>query len=65
MKIVQIFPGKIWGGAEQYVLDLGFHLIELGHDVVFVAIDSPQIRKCLSTINDVHFLPFGLFKKRT
>ena len=23
MKIVQIFPGKVWGGAEQYVIDLG------------------------------------------
>lgn len=35
MKIVQIFPGKVWGGAEQYVIDLGRALTARGHDVVY------------------------------
>lgn len=37
MKILQVFPGKVWGGAEQYILDLGKALIEKGHEVYFVA----------------------------
>lgn len=36
MKIVQIFPGKVWGGAEQYILDLGHALESAGHDVIYV-----------------------------
>lgn len=36
MKVVQILPGKVWGGAEQYVLDLGNSLIDRGHDVTFI-----------------------------
>lgn len=36
MKIVQIFPGKVWGGAEQYVLDLGRALQQRGHRVSFL-----------------------------
>lgn len=37
MKIVQIFPGKVWGGAEQYVLDLGRALTARGHEVTYAA----------------------------
>lgn len=36
MKVIQIFPGKVWGGAEQYVLDLGNALASRGHDVSYV-----------------------------
>lgn len=36
MKIVQIFPGKVWGGAEQYVLDLGRALEAEGHRVEYM-----------------------------
>lgn len=61
MNIVQIFPGMIWGGAEQYVLDLGLHLIEQGHNTTFVAIDNPQLRECLSNIDNVFFIKFRIF----
>lgn len=37
MKIIQIFPGKVWGGAEQYVLDLGKALTQRGHEVIYVS----------------------------
>ncbi len=43
MKILQVFPGKVWGGAEQYILDLGKALIEKGHEVYFVAKNVPAI----------------------
>ena len=61
MNIVQIFPGMIWGGAEQYVLDLGLHLIEQGHNTTFVAIDNPQLRECLSNIDNVFFIDIEFF----
>lgn len=37
MKIVHILAGKIWGGAEQYALDLGKTMAAGGHEVKFVA----------------------------
>lgn len=43
MKIVQIFPGKIWGGAEQYVLDLGRELSARGHNVTYVSRNSTAV----------------------
>ena len=36
MNIVQIYPGKVWGGAEQLVLDLGTALQDRGHNVVYL-----------------------------
>lgn len=36
MQIVHLFAGKVWGGAEQYVLDLGLAQRERGHHVSFV-----------------------------
>ena len=44
MKIVHLFPGKIWGGAEQYVLDLGKALIAQGNEVKFIARDTEAVR---------------------
>lgn len=38
-----IFPGKIWGGAEQYVLDLGENLRKAGHQVKYVARPSDAV----------------------
>lgn len=43
MKIVQIFPGKVWGGAEQYILDLGRALAARGHEVVYMARPSAAV----------------------
>lgn len=43
MNIVQIFPGKVWGGAEQYVLDLGRALEDQGHDVTYLCLDAPAV----------------------
>lgn len=33
MNILQIYPGKVWGGAEQYILDLSHALQQRGHRV--------------------------------
>lgn len=43
MRILQIFPGKVWGGAEQYVLDLSHHLEQAGHSVTYVARKSQAV----------------------
>lgn len=44
MKIIQILSGKIWGGAEQYVLDLGLALRKVGHSVDFLALDCEAVK---------------------
>lgn len=43
VKIIQIFPGKVWGGAEQYVLDLGRALASRGHEVTYIARDADAV----------------------
>ncbi len=43
MEIILVFPGKIWGGAEQYVLDLGKALQSAGHHVRYIANPTRQI----------------------
>lgn len=43
MKILQIIPGKIWGGAEQYIVDLGRGLASRGHEVIYVAHNRPAV----------------------
>lgn len=43
MKILQILPGKIWGGAEQYVVDLGRCLESHGHRVTYACRDVPAV----------------------
>lgn len=47
MRILQILAGKIWGGAEQYVLDLSLHLEKVGHDITYVARNSSVVKKRL------------------
>lgn len=51
MKVVQIFPGKVWGGAEQYVLDLGTALAERGHDITYLCRNSAAVEARLSDSN--------------
>lgn len=58
MKIIQIFPGKVWGGAEQYVIDLGEALKERGHEVVYVARRSRAVTDRLSGSVDFISMPF-------
>lgn len=48
MKIVQVFPGKIWGGAEQYVFDLGKELAARGNSVRYISRDSAVVTSRLS-----------------
>lgn len=43
MKILQIIPGKIWGGAEQYIVDLANELQRRGHSVDFLAYDRETV----------------------
>jgi len=43
MKILQIIPGKIWGGAEQYIIDLSRELEVRGHEVTFLAHDKEAV----------------------
>lgn len=60
MKIVQIFPGKIWGGAEQYVLDLGRELATRGHSVTYVSRNSSAVISNLKNEGvECHALPFS------
>lgn len=56
MKILQIFPGKVWGGAEQYILDLGKALQALGHEVCYVCLDALPVTARL-TKEGIRFTP--------
>lgn len=58
MKIVQIFPGKVWGGAEQYVLDLGQALAARGHEVIFMARNDGKVAARLEK-SGISFRPFN------
>lgn len=59
MKIIQIFPGKIWGGAEQYILDIGRALHKQGHEVAYLARNSSVIQKRLQGKVLFRTLPFA------
>lgn len=66
MKIVQIFPGKVWGGAEQYVLDLGKALSTKGHTVKYVARQSDAVISRISGCVDFSIAPMGgMFDKKS
>ncbi len=59
MTIVQIFPGKVWGGAEQYVLDLGNALEAMGHNVRYIARQSDAVVSRLKGSVDFSIAPMG------
>lgn len=66
MTIVQIFPGKVWGGAEQYVLDLGNALSALGHNVKYIARPSQAVISRLSGDIEFSIAPMGgLFDRKS
>ncbi|MBD5333792.1 MAG: glycosyltransferase family 4 protein [Duncaniella sp.] len=59
MNIVQVFPGKIWGGAEQYILDLSTALTAQGHSLTYVTRDSEAVGSRLKASgNEYTPLPF-------
>ncbi len=53
MKIVHILAGKIWGGAEQYALDLGKTMASRGHKVAFVARPAAAVTRRLDAEHDL------------
>lgn len=59
MKILQIIPGKIWGGAEQYIVDLSRELQARGHVVKFLVHDKEAVTSQLES-SDIPYstLPF-------
>lgn len=59
MNIVQIFPGKVWGGAEQYVLDLGRALQSRGHTVSYLCRDASAVTERLRSEN----VSFGIYRR--
>lgn len=61
MKIVEIFPGKVWGGAEQYILELGTSLAALGHEVRYVVRNSPAVTERLNGLIQYTQAPLGGF----
>ncbi len=58
MNILQLFPGKIWGGAEQYIFDLSTALIKRGHHVYFLAYKRQAVVNRLLEHYQVKTLPF-------
>lgn len=66
MNIVLIFPGKVWGGAEQYVLDLGQALSARGHKVTYLCREAKAVTARLEGNIAYTALPFGgIFDKTT
>lgn len=61
MKIIQVFPGKVWGGAEQYVLDLGRALTKMGHELVYITRHSAAVASRLQGNVVFTSLPFKPF----
>lgn len=47
MKILQVMAGSVWGGAEQYVLDLGRALEAQGHTVGYLTRESEAVKSRL------------------
>lgn len=59
MNIMLIFPGKVWGGAEQYVLDLGMALSAAGHNVTYVCRSSEAVTSRLDGRVDFSVIEMG------
>lgn len=54
-----VFPGKVWGGAEQYVLDLGHALEQQGNNVKYVCRDSRAVISRLEGRVDFNVVKMG------
>jgi glycosyltransferase involved in cell wall biosynthesis len=58
MNIIQIIPGKIWGGAEQYIYDLTKELIRQGHHVTLISRNSKAVSEIIKHDFPLTTLPF-------
>lgn len=43
MKILQVFPGRVWGGAEQFILDMGNTFENAYNEVRYMAYDESAV----------------------
>jgi len=59
MRIIQIMPGKVWGGAEQYVLDLSKALANRGHEVTIIIRRSEAVKNRLKGEIPFKVMPFS------
>ncbi len=57
MNILQLFPGKVWGGAEQYILDLSSALMKQGHQVYFLSCNSKIVKNRIREKYECTVLP--------
>lgn len=58
MRILQVIPGKIWGGAEQYIVDLGSGLKIRGHEIIYACYDIESVTSRLkSWVNEFTVFP--------
>lgn len=49
MRIIHIIPGKVWGGAEQYIIDLGETLRNMeGHEVFYISRKAEAVTQRLN-----------------
>ena len=64
MRIVHIIPGKVWGGAEQYILDLTRHLRMRGHEVSLIAVGGGAVPPRLDQCGEIYrIFPEGMYGK--
>lgn len=59
MRIIQIMPGKVWGGAEQYILDLSKALRAAGNEVEIYVRKSRAVVDRMSREGNFSILPFA------
>jgi len=59
MKIIQIMPGRVWGGAEQVVLDMSKALAKRGHEVVIYVRNSRAVISRMEKELPFKVLPFA------
>lgn len=59
MRIIQIMPGKVWGGAEQYILDLSKALRARGNSVEIYVRNSRAVVDRMKREGDFRVLPFS------
>lgn len=59
MKIIQIMPGRVWGGAEQVILDMSKALAKRGHEVVIYVRNSHAVISRMERELPFKVLPFA------
>ena len=62
MNIMHFLPGKIWGGAEQYALDLGEALKSKGHKVSYLSYPSNAVMNRMKGIENYSCLKLNRFR---